>query len=137
MSGIAPNLNPNNIPMGANVLPIEQDANPPVTANPVDDPNSLINKNNSTVSNLFNLAEMTFAFPMLLNSYILQAENISEQTKDDTNGGVFAYLGNASNTLSSVFKFLNSKLILKRNDFSIESNQSASYTQNFFKNSLK
>lgn len=133
MSGIAPNLNPNNIPVGANVLPMEQDANPPVTANPVDDPNSLINKNNSTVSNLFNLAEMTFAFPMLLNSYILQAENISEQTKGDTNSGVFAYLGNASNTLSSVFKFLNSKLILKRNDFSIESNQSASYTQNFFK----
>ena len=70
MSGIAPNPNPNNIPMGANVLPMEQDANPHVTANPVDVPNSLINKNNSTVSNLFKLAEMTFAFPILLNSYI-------------------------------------------------------------------
>lgn len=87
--------------------------------------------------NTFNISEMLLALPLLANSFVLQADNISDQTKLVENPGAVGHVASTYKTLSSVFKALIDKFIAGGKTIdNIDSNRSANLTQNFRKRIL-
>jgi hypothetical protein len=134
MAALPPNLN---IPAltGANPAPsnpVEKNNNETNNQDTdlIDKKEKLIISSRRRIRNTFNISEMLLALPLLANSFVLQADNISEQVKNVENPGVFG-------TLSSVFKLLVDKFVAGGKTVDeIESNRSASLTQNFRKRIL-
>lgn len=142
MAALPPNLN---IPAGAGVNPTLQ--NPGVDATetkqenqePTKDEQKNISGSNFArkVRNTCNLWQLFLALPLLANSFVLQADNISDQVKDIKDPGVVGYVANSFETLSSVFKTFVDKFVAGGKTVDkIETNRSANLTQNFPKRIL-